>query len=120
HTLASNPRHDDSPPRPRVTAAVCTRDRAADLDRCLQALTTLAPAAHEILVVDNASRTDHTRRTAEAYSQVRYIYEPRPGLDWARNRAIGEATGDVIAFTDDDVIVDRRWVGALQQAFADR
>ena len=49
--------------------------------------------------------------------RVRYVREPRPGLDWARNRAIAEARGDVIAFTDDDVAVDPGWIRALVAAF---
>jgi glycosyltransferase involved in cell wall biosynthesis len=48
---------------------------------------------------------------------VRYVREPRPGLDWARNRAIAEATGDVVAFTDDDVVVDPCWVHAIAAGF---
>ena len=47
------------------------------------------------------------------YPQVRYVCEPRPGLNWARNRAIAEARGEIIAYTDDDVVVDRGWVRAL-------
>jgi glycosyltransferase involved in cell wall biosynthesis len=48
---------------------------------------------------------------------MRYVCEPRPGLDTARNRAIAEARGDVVAYTDDDVSVDRGWVRAIARAF---
>ena len=48
---------------------------------------------------------------------MRYVCEPRPGLNWARNRAISEARGEIIAFTDDDVVVDRQWVKALARVF---
>jgi O-antigen biosynthesis protein len=53
------------------------------------------------------------------YPQVRYVCEPRPGLNWARNRAIAEARGEIIAYTDDDVVVDRGWVRALAGVFAE-
>jgi glycosyltransferase involved in cell wall biosynthesis len=42
-----------------------------------------------------------------------------PGLDWARNRAIQEARGEILAFTDDDAIVDPGWVTALVRVFAE-
>jgi O-antigen biosynthesis protein len=104
---------------PSVTVAVCTRDRTEDLARCLDSLARLDHPAHEVLVVDNAPATDGTRILIEQRGgTVRYVREPRPGLDWARNRAIAEATGDVVAFTDDDALVDPRWVRALAGAFA--
>jgi GT2 family glycosyltransferase len=104
---------------PSVTVAVCTRDRTEDLSRCLDSLARLEHPAHEVLVVDNAPATEATRRLVEQRgAEVRYAREPRPGLDRARNRAIAEATGEVVAFTDDDVLVDPCWVGALAGAFA--
>ena len=106
--------------RPSTTVAVCTRNRTADLALCLDAIMEMSPPAAEVLVVDNAPSDDSTERLVrERYPVVRYVREPRPGLDWARNRAIAEAQSEIIAFTDDDVIVDRRWVGALAELFAD-
>ena len=105
-------------PWPSVTVAVCTRDRSEDLGRCLDSLARLEHQAHEILVVDNAPGTDDTRTLVDRRGgTVRYARERRPGLDWARNRAIAEATGDVVAFTDDDVEVDPCWVHAIASAF---
>jgi O-antigen biosynthesis protein len=73
----------------------------------------------EVLVVDNAPSDDSTERLVrERYPAVRYVREPRPGLDWARNRAIAESRGEIVAFTDDDVIVDPDWVGTIAELFA--
>ncbi|MEO8285654.1 MAG: glycosyltransferase [Chloroflexota bacterium] len=105
---------------PMVTVAVCTRDRAADLARCLEALSLIDYPSFEVLVVDNAPSSDATEHLVrEKYPDVRYIREERPGLDWARNRAIAEAQGDIIAYTDDDVVVDPGWVSALAKVFAE-
>lgn len=104
---------------PPVTVAVCTRDRAADLALCIEALCQLDYPNLDLLVVDNAPTTTATKDLVEQYSQVRYVCEPRPGLDWARNRAIMEAKGEIVAYTDDDVLVDRGWVRALAQVFAE-
>ena len=107
------------PATPTVTVAVCTRDRTDDLARCLDAIQALDPPPDQIVVVDNAPSTNDTRLLVIQRPGVRYVREPRPGLDWARNRAICESTSDIVAFTDDDVAVDRLWVGALKRTFAD-
>jgi GT2 family glycosyltransferase len=105
---------------PRVTVAVCTRDRPDDMKLCLAAICQLDYPNLEILVVDNAPTTEGTKTLIDNhYPQVRYVREPRPGLDWARNRAILEATGEIIAYTDDDVVVDKGWVKAIAQTFVE-
>jgi GT2 family glycosyltransferase len=97
--------------------AVCTRDRPEDLARCLDALAELRYPALELLVVDNAPATRDAEGVVAARPGVRYAVEPRPGLGWARNRALAEATGEILAFTDDDVVVDAGWVEALATVF---
>jgi GT2 family glycosyltransferase len=104
---------------PTVTVAICTRDRAGDLARCLDAVQALDPPPDQVVVVDNAPSSNDTRLLVIQRRGVRYVREPRPGLDWARNRAICESTSDIVAFTDDDVVVDPLWVGALKRTFAD-
>jgi GT2 family glycosyltransferase len=105
---------------PPVSVAVCTRDRARDLERCLDALLLLDPAPLEIVVVDNAPATNETRELVSNRfgDAVRYVLEPRPGLDWARNRAVLETRGEIVAFTDDDVLVDPGWAGVIADTFA--
>lgn len=102
-----------------VTVAVCTRDRPADVARCLDSLLRLDYPDVELLVVDNTASTDATERLVlTAYPGVRYVREPRPGLDWARNRAIHEARGEILAYADDDVLVDPGWLRGLAATFA--
>jgi glycosyltransferase involved in cell wall biosynthesis len=73
----------------------------------------------EVLVVDNASRTCETQEIAEEFG-VRYVHEPTPGLVFARNRALLEARGQIIAYTDDDCEPEPRWVEAILTGFRDR
>lgn len=101
-----------------ISVVVCTRDRPAELARCLASLSRLEASADDVVVVDNAPRDDAARQ-AVAATPFRYVREERPGLDRARNRGIAEARHDVIAFTDDDVEVEPGWLGALKAAFAD-
>jgi len=103
---------------PPISVVVCTRDRAGSLERCLDALSRLAYPAYEIVVVDNAPSTDATQRVAAARG-VRYVLEPRPGLDWARNRGIAASRHGIIAFTDDDTEVDPQWLSAIAAEFED-
>jgi len=104
-----------------VSVVVCTRDRTVLLRRCLQALLAvedLHEDGHEIVVVDNAPSSDATARLC-ATLPVRYVREDRPGLDWARNRGLQESRRPVVAYTDDDAVVDPGWLRALGRAFAD-
>ncbi|CAN5871189.1 hypothetical protein BH24ACI5_BH24ACI5_17790 [soil metagenome] len=105
---------------PAMTAAVCTRNGAERLDACLAALAALdyPPGKLDLLVVDNAPADDRARQVVERYPAIRYVAEPLPGLNWARNRAVLEARGDVVAFTDDDVSVEAGWAEALGRLFA--
>ena len=64
-------------------------------------------------------RTDRTRVVCEQFPFVRYVLEPRPGLDYARNRGWQTATKSVIAYTDDDAAVDPYWLAALALNYAD-
>jgi len=104
----------------KLTVVLCTFNRCQSLNRALESLAAsdLPPdTAWEILVVDNNS-TDKTRDVAESFcskypSHFRYVFEPTPGKSNALNRGIWEARGDVLAFTDDDVIVEPIWLWNL-------
>jgi GT2 family glycosyltransferase len=108
-------------PLPPISVIVCTRDRPEDLSECLAALFDLKYPELEIIVVDNAPATDATRILVEPMADrgVRYIRADLPGLARARNVGARIARYGHLAFTDDDVIVDTRWLEALGQGFAD-
>ena len=101
-----------------VTIAVCTRNRPEDLRRCLESLIRLPDQGQEIIVVDSCSSGDATRRVAEIFPNVGYVREEVPGLNRARNRAFAEATREILAFTDDDTVVDDGWPQALARNFS--
>jgi GT2 family glycosyltransferase len=107
-----------------VTVAVCTRDRPEVLRRCLARLEGLTYRRLDVLVVDNAPGDERTRRVVDEFRvrmpHLRYVREDRPGLSCARNRAVAEARGTVLAFTDDDVSVDAAWVEGLLRGFRRR
>lgn len=110
---------------PRVTVAVCTRNRPAELAACVDSiLADGSETAFELLVVDNGASAE-TERVVRARADrnpdvpVRYVAEPRLGVSHARNRAVEEAAGELLMFADDDVVVEPGWVDALAAPFAD-
>lgn len=120
HQLAWDDTHLPDHSLPLATVAVCTRDRPDDLQRCLHALLQLPDDGQEFLVIDNCPATDATRQIVEGYNgRIRYILEPRPGLDIARNRALREAHHPVVAFNDDDATPEPGWLRALLRNFKD-
>ncbi|MFC0450115.1 glycosyltransferase family 2 protein [Rhodococcus jostii] len=103
-----------------VTVVVCTRDRVSMLETALRSVLAVDYPSFDVVVVDNAPRTDATWNyvLGLADPRVRLIREPLPGLSRARNTGLSAATGDIVAFTDDDVVVDRHWLSALVDGFA--
>lgn len=105
-----------------VSVIVCTRDRPVALSECLQALQQVDYEPLEILVVDNAPTRGSARDVVEQFalddSRIRYSCEPRPGLSNARNHGLAAAKYDLVAFTDDDILVDPSWPAALAAGFA--
>ncbi|CAN5436503.1 hypothetical protein BH10PSE12_BH10PSE12_32640 [soil metagenome] len=107
-------------PLASLTIAICTKDRAQRLARLLSSL--VGPCAQspfartEILVIDNAPSDDATRKAVEGFPGVRHVVEPKAGLNFARNAALANATGDLLAFLDDDVVIDRYWLDGLAAA----
>jgi glycosyltransferase involved in cell wall biosynthesis len=97
-----------------------TWSRPLLLERCLDTLVVQDHPNYEVLVVDNrapSDRTDYPDWPALSDPRVRIIAEPKPGASAARNAGFAQATGVVVAFTDDDVEVDPGWLGAVARCF---
>ncbi len=107
---------------PFVSVIVPTRDRPEQVRNCLRLLLALHYPQYEIIVVDNAPSTSATadlvQETYGNVPQVRYVREDRPGSSWARNRGMMVARGEILAFADDDVVIDRYWLVELVRAFS--
>ncbi len=107
---------------PFVSVIVPTRDRPEQVRRCLRSLLALHYPHYEIIVVDNAPSTGATadliQQTYGNVSQVRYIREDHPGSSWARNRGMMAARGEILAFADDDMVIDRYWLVEMVKAFS--
>ena len=103
-----------------VTVIICTYNRCQSLAKALDSVAvSVLPDSVEwgVLVVDNNSK-DGTREVIEEYcrrypGRFRYVLEPKQGKSHALNTAIREASGDVLAFMDDDVTVEPTWLQFL-------
>jgi glycosyltransferase involved in cell wall biosynthesis len=102
--------------RSNISLVICTRDRPQALDRCLASLPSQNRRPDQVVVVDNASRTDETRQVTERH-RVIYLREDRPGLDIARNRGAAVSRGDIVAYTDDDTVLHPSWLRRIEDAF---
>ncbi len=106
------------PPVLKVTVAIPTYNRADFLRQTLAGIAAQHfPREHfEVLVIDNNS-TDHTRAVVEEFAAAqpapRYLRETQQGLDYARNRAIAEARGEIVVFGDDDILVQPDWLAQM-------
>lgn len=100
-----------------VSVVICTRNRADQLHTCLTLLQQLVCQPEEIIVVDNAPIDQSTLETVEKFNRVKYVKEPRIGLNIARNTGIKNAKLPIIAYVDDDVIVDSLWVYRVHETF---
>jgi glycosyltransferase involved in cell wall biosynthesis len=107
----------------KISVILCTYNRCQILAKALESAAALklpGAAQWEVLVIDNNS-TDQTRQVVEDYcgrypDRFRYLYEPQPGKSHALNTGIHEARGEILAFMDDDVIVDALWLQNLTGA----
>jgi glycosyltransferase involved in cell wall biosynthesis len=92
-------------------------NEAADIGRCLASLAAQDIGRDfEVIVVDNNS-TDATAAIARAHGAT-VVFEPHPGVCWARQRGTEIARGDVVVSTDADTTFDAGWLRRIDDAFA--
>jgi glycosyltransferase involved in cell wall biosynthesis len=102
-----------------VVICAFTADRLQVMTEAVESLRAQTLAAHEVvLVIDHAPELlEEVRRLWPGLKIV--ANRERQGLSGARNTGVAEASGEIVAFLDDDAIADRRWLERLAQAYAD-
>jgi mycofactocin system glycosyltransferase len=106
-------------PTPSVTVIVPVKDRAADLDDCLASLARLDYPRElvEVMVVDDGS-SDGSAAVAARRSCTVLVNGRTRGQSYSRNLAASQASGDLLAFTDSDCVVDPGWLRELVVPFS--
>jgi cellulose synthase/poly-beta-1,6-N-acetylglucosamine synthase-like glycosyltransferase len=100
---------------PRISVIVCTFNGSRTLPECLESLLKLDYPDYEVIVVNDGS-TDTTAKIANSYG-FRVITTENRGLSSARNTGLKAATGEIIAYIDDDVCADQHWLRYLASTF---
>ncbi|HEU5228513.1 MAG TPA: glycosyltransferase family A protein, partial [Ktedonobacteraceae bacterium] len=106
---------------PFVSIIIPTHDRPESLKETLRSLLDLRYPRYEIIVVDNAPSNNATyqvvRQLYGSASQLHYLREETPGISRARNLGIKHAQGEIVTFTDDDVVITPNWLTELMRGF---
>lgn len=107
-----------------ISVVICTYNRCDALGvvlRCLQAQVVPESVGWDVVVIDNNSK-DRTKDVVDAFAagyphRFRYLFEGMQGKCHALNAGIAIAQGEILAFTDDDVSIDKEWLWHLKRAF---
>jgi GT2 family glycosyltransferase len=106
--------------RPAVSVVVPTCCNPQALERCLRSILRSDYDDYEVIVVENrpgwADTASMLATQFPTEPRIRYVEEPIPGASRARNAGLARAEGELVAFTDDDVIVDPGWIRASAEA----
>ena len=112
--------------RPHISVCVCTFKRPTRLERlleCLEGQATDGLFKYSIVVVDN-DVLESARSVVEAYAgrlsvPLAYAVEPRQNIALARNASVRMATGELVAFVDDDEEPSRDWLRVLYEVLVE-
>jgi glucosyl-dolichyl phosphate glucuronosyltransferase len=107
-----------------ISVLICTHNRATTLERTLSSFTDLVipdDLSWDLTVVDNCSK-DNTHQVIQDFARtvsfsVAYLFEGALGKSNALNTGVLAAKGDIVAFTDDDVILHPEWLASLKRGF---
>ena len=107
----------------KISIIICAFNRAKTLESLLDCLLDQEGVnfAYEVIVVDNNSK-DRTRQIVESFipkfkGRLRYLFEPQQGKPFALNLGIRESQGEVLAYIDDDCLVQKDYLTQVHKVF---
>lgn len=103
---------------------ICTRNRINDLCNTLDSLSKQSCQPDQLVIVDSSDEPVKSNQLftmcwdQETFPQTDLIYcVTKPGLTYQRNRGIEQATGEIIYFFDDDVLLEPDYLAVMQDTF---
>ncbi len=104
---------------PMVSVVICAYNAERTMRACLESLRHLTYPNYEVIVVDDGSR-DETAAIGAEFAEFRLISQPNQGLSAARNVGLRAASGEIVAYTDSDCVVDPDWLTLIVAAMERR
>ena len=104
---------------PRVSVVINTYNRGWWLDRCLSSLESQTYSNFEVVVVNGPSTDDTAEVLARWRERIKVAPTESRVLSVSRNEGIAAASGELVAFIDDDAVADPNWLERLVPAFLD-
>jgi GT2 family glycosyltransferase len=108
---------NDFPSSPFISVIICTRNGIKRIEGCLKAVSRMTGGGFEAIVVDDGSEDGTADFVATRFPNVRLLRLNAGGLSAARNTGAAAASGEILAFTDDDCEPDVEWVARLRKTF---
>jgi GT2 family glycosyltransferase len=104
-----------------ASVIICSRNRPALLQEAVESVLQGEVRPAEIIIVDQSDRPNERLAATGRVGgcEVRYLWDDARGVSRARNRGLEAARSELVAFTDDDVFVDRGWLEALVTSLTD-
>lgn len=96
----------------KSSVIIVTYNRAELLKKCIDSLSNQTVSPNEIIIVDNNS-TDNTKEVVENYKKklnIKYVFESKKGIAYARNSGIRNSSYDLVVFIDDDCVAEKDWL----------
>jgi glycosyltransferase involved in cell wall biosynthesis len=107
---------------PHVSVVMCTRNRPDTIEQAVTSVLACDYPAFDVTIIDQsttAATENILRPLVDMDRRLRYMHVDVPGLSRAYNTGIGCTQGEILAFTDDDCVVPREWLGAIVRAFSE-
>lgn len=101
-----------------ISVIVATRNRSEKIEACLRSILANSFSDFELLVIDQSS-DDKTEKIIKKIDspQIKYLKMKKKGLSKARNLGIQRTSGEILTFTDDDCVVDKKWLENIYLSF---
>lgn len=102
-----------------VSVLVVTRNRRHDFLACLASISKQVRLPNEVVVVENNSKKTLQKEISDLSKSlsIKYLLEKRINIAHARNTAIKNSSGDILAFIDDDCVIPKTWVNYIFKSY---